>query len=389
MHKKSVTNVSQKKPPLSQNNVWRFGFVTILSVAALVAAAVYMESAFVFLTLVCGLFFTPPRLGYVLWGAGVCIVLGGYFLGLSGHWLEMSLFMGIFGCSWLCATFLTSIPPFWRGVFLSLLMAVGVLWLITPFLGWQRPYMYNDLSALRTLQQNQVFLGWLVLGTFGLWTVHQFWLACAFALCLAIIGALLPFYMGIVAIIVGFIVCFLRIHWPRVAALCTGALWSVAVLGAPFWVRVMEPACSYVASYGIFAPLEGSCIHWQELLTQIDQHFWWGLGWGQSRFVSQSCVLRRFAFPHHALLQLWIEGGFVWVMILWAAGMAALISLGRKGRCATPFYGWMCALSALSYQGSLWDFGWLYGVMAIGIVIYRVCTQKEAPVDTNPKVPTC
>jgi O-antigen ligase len=118
--------------------------------------------------------------------------------------------------------------------------------------------------------------------------------------------------------------------------------------------------------------LERRVVHWQELLLKVDLNPLWGVGWGQAPLLSQNCLLQPFAFPHHSLLQLWLEGGLVWVILVWAAGGVALVALWPVRARGAPFWGWLGGLIVLGYQGSLWDFGWLYGVSVTGVSVFRI-----------------
>ena len=259
----------------------------------------------------------------------------------------------------------------WRVIVVMLFITGACAWLVAAILG--EVYVDNSLSVFQTLQRHQVVLSWLVLAAF---CVEGWWPVVIVIGMLGVVCVWLPFYMGVAALVVGYIIWWLGRRWPLWGMMGAAAFWTLGALGTPLLIRgassLMMPAAG--------PALVRRFVHWQELLLQIDLNPIWGVGWGQAPLLSQNCLLQPFTFPHHSVLQLWLEGGLFWVTIVWAVGILALVSLWPMRGRAAPFWGWLAALTAFGQQGALWHFGWLYGVLITGVTAYQLCLASMAMV---------
>jgi hypothetical protein len=348
--------------------MWRVTFVTGVVGLLLAGSIVFADVGFVFAASAFGLGVYPSRWAYVFWGGSLLCALAGWSLSLPGSWLAFAVFLMSLGGAWMLSSLLVRLPAWLRASVMIVLMSVVLIWLVAPFLGLERVCFDVPLSPLRNLQRNQVVLGWLVLAAFGL---EGFWAVLSVFVVLGFVCAGLPFYGGIAALFVGGGIWCVGQRWPLWGLLSAGAFWTFGVFGVPLWVRGMGHLMPLVTPF-VGGALERRVVHWQELLLKVDLNPLWGVGWGQAPLLSQNCLLQPFAFPHHSLLQLWLEGGLVWVILVWAAGGVALVALWPVRARGAPFWGWLGGLIVLGYQGSLWDFGWLYGVSVTGVSVFRI-----------------
>ncbi|MGB1229758.1 MAG: hypothetical protein ACPG7U_01115 [Holosporaceae bacterium] len=313
------------------------------------------------------------------------------------------------------------------------LVALWIALEVMLFISGKTPFLLNNVCAvcppvleaalhMRFLQACLTYLiglFWLcalplfaVLPKKGALVISAAALLWLLALCLA-----LPFYTGVVALVVSTVLSFACIwlvqHFFVGKAVVCAAIFSLLgvllVWLMPFlinacvsWVMLKAPFCEWCSDKGLRFVMNLG-VHWKELLTLVDQKLWWGWGLGSAEILSQKCLFVPLLFPHNLVLQWWLEGGmmsilgvsFGWCgMCLWLfcsfckndiqKGQAffqenKIGTLSKRvSRLEASFFLLCFVLSVLCItlvRYALWDQGFVYGVLASSL-LWHVCFRS-------------